>query len=126
MTLKQLMIIMFFATMICWAIWVAVLFQIDPNESGITGFFMFYASLFFALLGSFFLASFGWRKLFSKFVMDYKIVATSFRQSIFFALLVVGILLLQSKDLLTWWNIILIIAALTIIESLFLSARRQI
>jgi len=125
MTLKQLLLSMLVATIICWFIWAMILTQVDPTDSGSIGFALFYISLFFSLLGSFFLVSFGWRKVFTKFAMDYKLVGTSFRQSVFFAILVIGILSLQSQGLLTWWNIILIIFALTIVEGFFLSMKKQ-
>ena len=125
MTLKQLIAIIVLATLACWGAWTAVLFQVDPLESGTSGIIVFYGCLFLALLGTFFLISFGWRKIFSRYALDYKIVATSFRQSFFFSLIVVAIMFLQSKGLLAWWNIILIILAATLTEAFLLSLKKR-
>jgi hypothetical protein len=121
MTLKQLIIIISIATAICWLTWAMVLFQVDPESGGLLGFGLFYASLFFSLLGSFFLLTFAVRRIFNKLELEYKIVATSFRQSFSFAILIDLILFLQSKNLLTWWNLVFVILALTIIEFFFVS-----
>lgn len=124
MNLKQLLIIASLVTAVCWLIWFIVLFQTDPLASDWPNFVLFYASLFLSLFGSFFLLSFLWRKLFNKFSLEYRLVGTSFRQSFFISILVVGVLLLASRDLLTWWNTILLIVAVGLVEFCFLSCRR--
>jgi len=126
MSIKQLIIIVLAATIICWIIWWLVIFQIDPTNSGIFGFILFYLSLFFALLGTLFLITFSFRRAFNKMDMEYKIVGASFRQSFVFALVPVIVLFLQGHGLLTWWNIILLIIALGALEFFFLSYKRQI
>ena len=125
MTLKQLILTIIVASLICWTAWILVLFQVNPLETNFLGFLIFYLSLFFALLGTFFLISFGFRKLINKFSLEYKIVSISFRQSFFFALLVVVFLILQGNNLLTWWSMLLLIGGVTILEFFFLSARRS-
>ncbi len=124
MTLRQLLIIMSIATGICWLAWIIVIFNMDPDLAGISGFVLFYGSLFFALLGSFFMLTFAIRKVLNKLDMEYKIVSISFRQSFFFAGLFILILFLQSKSLLKWWNLILVVLALSMIEFLFLSTKK--
>lgn len=126
MNIKQLLAIILIATIICWGIWIMALNRIDPFNAGAVDFIIFYASLFFAFLGTFFMASFGFRKVFSKLSLEYKIVGTSFRQSIFFAFLIVGMLFLQSQNFLTWWNVILLVLGVSILEFLFLSVRRAV
>ncbi|MEK7168053.1 MAG: hypothetical protein AAB791_03580 [Patescibacteria group bacterium] len=113
------------ATGICWLVLVGVLFQMDPTDSGLIGLILFYASIFLSLLGTFFLSSFLWRKLFNKFALEFRLVGASFRQSFFFACLIVGVLFLQSQHFLTWWNLLLLVVAVTIIEFFCLSLRRQ-
>lgn len=126
MTLRQLLIVMTVATGICWLVWAGVLFQADPTDSGLIGLVFFYASLFLSLLGTFFLLSFLWRKLFNKFALEFRLVGVSFRQSFFFACLIVGVLFLQSQQFLTWWNLLLLVAAVTIIEFFCLSLKRPV
>lgn len=124
MTLRQLLIIISIGTTLCWATWLMVVINIDPTTSGTFGFLLFYTCLFCALLGSFFLATFLWRKLFNKNSIEYQIVGTSFRQSFSFGILVILMLVLKSHDLLTWWNMLMVIAGLTLIEFFFLSFKR--
>ena len=125
MSLKQLLIIVASATAICWLSCAMVLFEVDPLTSGWVGLLIFYLSLFFALLGSFFMIVFLTRKyLIKKTELEYRIVNSSLRQSFFFALIIIGALFLQSKRFLTWWNIIILIVAIGALEYLFLSFRR--
>ena len=126
MNLKQLIITVLLATTICWGIWCLIVFQIDPADAGYLGFFLFYVSIFFSLLGTFFLITFAVRKITNKLAMEYRIVSMSFRQSFFFALTGVSVLFLQSKGLLTWWNILLLVLSLGILEFFFLSFKRQV
>ncbi len=124
MTLKQLLIIVAFATAICWLVWFLILFKTDPSQNGLLGRAVFYGSLFFSLLGSMFLASFGWRKFFSKFSLEYRMVGTCFRQSFFLSAIIIGALFLASRDVLHWWNLLLLVLVAVIIEFLFISCRR--
>ncbi len=124
MTLKQLLIIISIGTALCWATWLMIVINVDPTTSEFFGFLLFYTCLFCALLGSFFLATFLWRKIFNKNSIEYQIVGTSFRQSFSFGILVILMLTLKSHDLLTWWNMIMVIVGLTLIEFFFLSFRR--
>lgn len=126
MTLRQLLISTLIATILCWLIWFWVVIQMNPVDNGVLGLAIFYLSLFFGLLGVFFLASFGFRKIFSKFALEYRLVGVSFRQSFFFALIVVGFLFLQGLRLLNWWNVILLVLAVTAAEFFLVSVRRQI
>lgn len=125
MTLKQLILIVLAATVICWLSWGLVLLQVDPTESGWTGLLVFYGSLFFSLLGLFFLSVLVFRRLTNKIDLEYKIVSASFRQSFFFALIVIGALFLQSKRFLTWWNIIILALGIGILEYFFLSYKKS-
>ncbi|MFA6526176.1 MAG: hypothetical protein WCT26_02055 [Candidatus Buchananbacteria bacterium] len=124
MTLKQLILIVLAATVICWLSWVLVLIEVDPTSSGWTGLLIFYGSLFFSLLGSFFLSVLIFRRLTNKIDLEYKIVSASFRQSFFFALVIIGALFLQSKHFLTWWNIIILVLGIGILEYFFLSYKK--
>jgi len=121
MGLKQLIIIVSITTAIFWIAWSMVLFQVDPDTAGWSGIAAFYLTLFTSLLGSFFLISFGVRKRFDKDELEYKLVGKSFRQSLFFAVALVGILMLQDLRFLTWWNFIMLVVGLGILEYFFIS-----
>jgi len=55
MTLKKYLNLMTILTVICWVIWVLVLVLINPQQSDLIGFVLFYFSLFLALFGAQFL-----------------------------------------------------------------------
>ncbi len=120
MSLKQLLITVFLATIISWFSWLFILFEVDPTASA-SGVVFFYLSLFLSIWGTLFILFSLLKKRFNKEELEHKIVGVSFRQSIFFALTVIGVLLLQSKSFLTWWNLIILILAVSFLEYLFLS-----
>jgi hypothetical protein len=125
MSLKQLILIVIGATIICWLSWLLVLMEVDPTTAGFLGLSLFYISLFFALLGLFFLIVMLARKYFNKTELEYQIVGASFRQAFFFSLIVIGALFLQSRHFLTWWNIIILVLAIGALEYFFLSYKHQ-
>lgn len=111
------------ATLISWIAWLVVLFYINPVESGVIGFVFFYVSMFFALIGTFSLIGFFGRVWFTKEPIIFRHLGISTRQSLWFAILIVGTLLLQSADLYRWWSISLLIIFLTLLEFFFLSRK---
>lgn len=125
MSLKQLILIIFSATTIFWLSWLLVLAEVDPTESGMLGLVLFFGSLFFSLLGSFFLSVLIYRKFTNRMDLEYKIVSASFRQSFFLALVIIGALFLQSKHYLTWWNTIILILGIGVLEYFFLSFKKD-
>lgn len=126
MTLKQYLIFMTVATLLSWLAFGLVFFLIDPTTAARAGVFMFYLSLFLALLGTVAILGFLIRmKLRRGEVIISLEVAGAFRQGFFLAFLFTSSLYLQSKNVLVWWNVLLLIAALTILEFLFISYRRN-
>jgi hypothetical protein len=119
MTLRQYLILMSFGAILCWGIWFLVLFYIDPNTANILSFIFFYLSLFLALAGSLSVLGLALRKKISKEEVVFRMVTVSFRQATMLSFLVVGSLLLQSKNLLNWWNIIFLVLAVIILEFFF-------
>lgn len=122
LTLKSYLKLMLFATGLCWLGFTIVLFYIDPEKTGDTGFALFYLSLLFALAGLIAVAGFMIRGRFSAAPLHHQ-VGMAFRQAIWFAGLIVFLLFLQGQRVLRWWNIILFIAFLAILEFLFISYR---
>lgn len=112
------------ATLVCWGAWIVVINNIDPTETGFLGFFFFYFSLFLAITGTLSVVGFFIRKLILKEELAFRHVAVAFRQAVLFAILIIGSLILQNHNLLTWWNIILFILALTVLEFFFISFKK--
>ncbi len=109
------------ATLFCWAAWAMVVHFINPQEAGSIGFLIFYLSLLFALIGTFSLFEFFLRVWFSHEQVIFRHLGVSFRQAILFALLLVIALILQGERFLTWWNMLLLVLFLSMLEYIFLS-----
>ncbi len=112
---------MILATATCWfSLWVVVFF-VDPTITNWFGFVIFYLSLFLSLVGTLSLLGFIIRFLFNKNEFAFRQVITAFRQSILFALLICGALYLQSYRLMSWWNLLILIVLLTVVEFIFIA-----
>jgi predicted MFS family arabinose efflux permease len=121
MSLKRYLIIMSLSTLLLWLAWGLVIIFIDPVTGGIMGVSLFYISLFLALTGSFSVIGFFVRSRFAKKEeVLFNQVGVSLRHAILFSVLITGSLLLQSNRLLTWWNALIFIVILIVIESLFM------
>lgn len=123
MTLRQYLTWMLFSTALCWAGWTAVVVTVDPSETGRLGFALFYATLALSLLGTFAIAGLLGRALFRRREAAVRHVASSFRQGLLLSGFVTGSLALQSHGLLSWWNLLLFVATLTVLEFFLISMR---
>lgn len=124
MTLKKYLNLMLVLTLICWLIWALVLFFVNPKETGLIGFILFYFSLFLATLGVFSLLGFIIRARRKKGPV-FKQVEVSFRQGTWLSLFLIGLMILQGIGLLRWWNSLLFLIFLIFLELFFLSSRKQ-
>jgi len=116
MSLTRYFTLVIIATILAWISWAVVLTQVNPQSAGIDGFLFFYLSLFLSLVGTFALVGLAIRMHTQPHHLPYYLVLLSFRQGLFFAFLTIGLLFLQSKHLLAWWNVLLLVVALTGIE----------
>ena len=125
MTTKQFVILMLVCTILCWGGWLLVLSFINAEATGTFGFMLFYLSLFFALTGTLALVGYLFRWLFTRRYSKSEEVTISFRQAIFFAIVVSSALFLQGNRLLTWLNAILLVILVTAVEFLFISLKKS-
>jgi hypothetical protein len=125
MSLKQYLIIMIIATLICWGALAMVIFNVDPETTGLAGFGLFYVSLFLALTGTISLIGLLIRRAIDRQQLIVRQVGLAFRQAISFAFLIVILVYLQSQRLLTWWNLLILMVALTVLEFFLISYRRR-
>jgi len=116
---------MILTTILCWIAWGMVLINIDPFESTISGFLFFYASLFLALLGTISIIAFFVHKFFvrKKQIPIYKLVQRSFFDASVAAIISIGLLYLQSKSYLHYWNFGILIVLLVFVGLFKLSTR---
>lgn len=98
-----------------------VIYFIDPFKSGVLGVAVFYLILFFALSGVLNLFLLWLRKSTLGGEAAFSSLALSFRQGILLSLFVVGLLILQSFRLLLWWDGLLLLGGIFVIEFYFLS-----
>jgi len=112
-------------TILCWGGWLLVLFLVNPESTNFLGFFLFYASLFFALVGTLALMSYFLRFIFTRRYTKAEGVQISFRQAIFFSIVITGSFFLQANKLLSWFNTILLVALVTFVEFLIISLKRD-
>jgi hypothetical protein len=126
MTIKKYLGLITLGTLACWTAFVLVIMNLDPNTGSWIIFMSFYTTLFLALLGTFAVLGMGIRLVLLRQEEPLEQVLIAFRQSFSFAFLVVASLFLQSQDLLQWWNILMLIAALTLVEWAVLLRQRRV
>lgn len=125
MTLKKYLLFMSLIAVVCWAGFVTVVNVINPFETGGYGYFLFYAMLFLATVATLSVFGFALRSKILQGELAFKQVAVTFRQGFWFGLLITLALWLQARDLLTWWNLLLLIVTLSVVEFFFLSLKRE-
>jgi len=107
-----------FLSLIAWGL---VIYSVDPEKAGIAGQVMFYASMFLAIAGVFVLFLTWMRKRARDEETPFIYIGMSFRQGTLLAFLAVTLLVLQNFKVLTWWDGLLLVAAIFIVELYFLS-----
>ena len=125
MDLKKFLVSMGFATLLCWLGFFTVVLSISPNEIGSLTFLLFYLILGLAVVGTITIFGFLSRKLFNKNELAFEHVIVSFRQGIWISLILIISLYLQSKQLLAWWNAVLLVLGLGLIEFFYLGYNDQ-
>jgi hypothetical protein len=124
MTLRIYLVSMLAGTLGAWAAVGMILTLTDPADARAVVLAILYAALFLALTGTFSLIGFVLRLwLFKQQYFVSRQVLVAFRQALLLALLLVIALALQSKSLLTWWNALLVLGAVTFLEFFFVSAK---
>ncbi len=121
MTLKSYLNSMALATSVAFMGWIMVILYIDPSNSNYTGLILFYATLFLGLMGFFTLISFSLKRWISNNEIIFAFVASSFRQGFWIAVIVIGLLIMQGARILNWWDALLFIGAVSLLELYFIS-----
>ena len=125
MSLRLYLILMSLGTFMCWFACFMVLKNVNPYETGYTGFIFFYLTLLLALTGTFSVIGFILRQKFSKSnTVIFKHVRHAFRQGLLIScMLIVSLVMLQFKLL----NLItgsLLVLMFLITESILLANRK--
>lgn len=98
-----------------------VVYYVDPEGSGAVGKAIFYLVLFFVLSGFFNLLLLRLRQKMTDEENAHATVGLSFRQSVLLAILAIGLLIMQSFRILVWWDGLLLVAGIFLVELYFLS-----
>jgi hypothetical protein len=114
-----------FGTILAGATFFLVLFRVDPGAAGWVGFTLFYLSLGLTLAGGVSIVGFLVRVMAHRDEMLSRLVLLSFRQAVLLSALAVTALILHSRDLLSWWNSLLLVIVATIVEFIFISLERK-
>lgn len=110
MTLKQYLSIMLLATVLCWSAWLFVVVNTSPLSGELITHLFFHLTLFFSLLGTISLLSFSALRYFSHGITPmFHHVHRSFRIAVISALAVVSLLVMQGKEMLHMWNVIILL-----------------
>ncbi len=126
MSLSSFLFGMGFGTVLGWIAWLIVLFQIDPETSGILGKIFFYLTLFVAVTGTASLLGFAARVFVLKVSVMFTHLAISLRQGVWFGLITVIALFLQAMELFGIWNIVILALIFGALEIFFLSKEKHL
>ena len=121
MTLRTYLSFMILATTLAATAWAFVVYYIDPFKSGITGLFLFYTTFFFVLVGVFTIIGFRLRKSFLNNELLFVLIGLSFRQAIWIAIIIIGLLIMQGARILTWWDALLLVISVFLLEAYFVA-----
>jgi len=121
MTLKSYLNAMTTATSFAFMGWILVIMYIDPINSGFMGLGLFYTTLFLGLLGFFTLISFSLKRWIANNEIIFSYITSSFRQGFWLSIIIIGILVMQGARILNWWDALLFVGSISLLELYFIS-----
>ncbi|MDP3685516.1 MAG: hypothetical protein Q8R32_01660 [bacterium] len=121
MTLRSSLGVFGVGTAFAWAAFLLILFTVPPETAGSLGEAFFFSALFLALTGTLTMLGIVGRWRMSSMLPALHI-GPAFRQGILLAGSAAGLLLLQRFRFLRWWNILLVVGVLVVVD-LLLSRR---
>lgn len=125
MSLRQYLMTMTVATILSWCVWVLIIFYFDPDTAGLIGFLFFYISLFLSIVGTVSIIGFIIKmKLIRNDELIFRHIKRTFKQGFILSSFVIITLILLQKNLLTWWNFILLVMLYLFIEGIIFTNRK--
>lgn len=125
MTLKKYLIIMAVATILSWSLFLFVTSMVNPETTNWLGFVLFYLTIFVSLSGTASLLGFMVRFNLMRKELAFQSVRIAFRQSFFFSLFIVLLLLIMSQNLFSWFNLLLLLFIFAILELFMINYHRS-
>ena len=121
MSLRLYLFIMSVMTAFCALVFGYIVFTVNPETTNGAGFLLFYLSLLLLIIGAAAIIGFVIRfVIFSRELVINK-VKIAFRQAFFFAFFIVISLWLLSRGQLSWFNVLILIIGLSVLEFFLLS-----
>ncbi len=112
-------------TLLSFAAWLGIVISVDPYSAGLPGMILFFASFFAFLLGILtLLVTQAYRYALGEVSTIFHI-GSAFRQALLLALFGVGILFFQYVRILTWWDALLLLAFVLLLEFSFRTIQRR-
>lgn len=111
----------FIAALFGWASWGVVIHKLSPYASPAPALTLFYASLFLALTATFALFGYYLRVWLNKHEVYSQHVNIALRQGILLSLIVCTGLLFQRLRVLTWWDGLLLVLVMILVEFYFMA-----
>ncbi|MFH1375887.1 MAG: hypothetical protein ABIH35_04440 [Patescibacteria group bacterium] len=121
MTSKSYLLGIFVTALLGWTALVIVFYRLDPFTSTALAIPFFFAALFLALTGTLTLIGFYGRVWFRRGEIYVQHISIAFRQAVLLTVAVEVALAFQILRILTWWDGILIAAAVGLVEVYFSS-----
>ncbi len=121
MTLRTYVWGILIITLFSFVALLGVIINIDPDKAGLAGKAVFFAVLLFFLSGFFNLFLLWLRKKMLGKESTAVNIGLSFRQGFLLAVLALGVLILQGMRLLVWWDGLLLVVGIFLVELYFLS-----
>lgn len=126
MSLRWFVIVMLLGTLLAWASWGLIVWNIDPREAGLPGFLMFYVTLAAAAVGTATLLLALVRiVVFQRKDVPSREIRTSFRQAILVATAAILSLPLAAHGLLRTWHLVVFALLAVVAEYLITHLSRQ-
>ncbi|MBP7060754.1 MAG: hypothetical protein KBA91_02135 [Candidatus Moranbacteria bacterium] len=103
-------------TLLAFSVWLGIVLTVDPVQSGSVGLVLFFTSLFAGMLGINILFVTWTYRLALGAAGTIHYLGSAFRQAFLLTFFVVGLILLQRIRVLLWWDALLLLAGVLIME----------
>ena len=124
MSLKKCLTSISILSLALWAFFIFLLNFLNPKTANTLSLALLYSNLFLSLSGTLTLLGFFLRRKINKDRLAFYSLQSSFRQSFSFSFLLVATLLMLAQNLFSWFNVIIIIAILSILEYIFINEKK--
>lgn len=104
-----------------WSAWILVITKLNPNEQTQLALLLFFTSLFFASVSTLTIMGVYLRKMMVKTELLANHMNIALRQAVLLSLCITGCLLLLLLGVLTWWDGLLLVFIIILIEIYFSS-----